>query len=90
MHANQPACPLWPLRWCPNVMSTYRGVIKDRAFSVIMKTDCETDGSSPALVVAGAEAGAQAELWAGPQAELPTEAGHGAGHPVQPGDDQWS
>ena len=57
---------------------------------VIMKTNCETDGSSPALVVAGAEAGAQAELWAGPQAELPAEAGHGAGHPVQPGDDQWS
>ena len=43
-------------------MSTYSGVIKDGAFSVIMKTDCETDGSSPALVVAGAEAGAQAEL----------------------------
>ena len=32
-------------------MSTYSGVIKDGAFSVIMKTDCETDGSSPALVV---------------------------------------
>ena len=39
---------------------------------------------------AGAQADPQAELWAGAQAAVPAEAGHGAGHPVQPGDDQWS
>ena len=25
-YANQPAYRLWPLRWCPNFMSTYRGL----------------------------------------------------------------
>ena len=59
-YANQPARPLWLLRLCPNFMSTYRGVNVNvkalegafdqekallGAFSVIVKTDCETDGA---------------------------------------------